>query len=182
LLAVATARFRQAGRAMKKITNQKAAKADNRSVKFNKADRAEMLADAKAKCKEAGIRPTEGNLRRVITDELGAAVATQLFGGKSDVVRRNGRSAATPKATPKAKPVKAARKLGAIFGHSMIAVARALGKAGLKPAAAVAAIHKHEPTASVAAIRTFVYCGRHGLRGAPAPLSKKQLKELAAVA
>jgi hypothetical protein len=69
-----------------------------------------------------------------------------------------------------------------VFGFPVSAVARALGKAGVKPAAAVAAIHEHQPEASVLAIKTFVHAGRHGLRGKPAKLTAQQLKSLKAVA
>jgi len=183
--------------AMKHTQNQKAAKADNvRTVSYTKAEREEILRDAKASCRAAGIRPTEGNLRRVITDELGQSVAEQLFSNKATAkggtrakleegaaeIAKLQKAVAVTEKKIKSAPKKTIRKLGTIYGHSMIAVARALGKAGFKPAAAVAAIHKHEPNASVAAIKTFVQAGRHSLRGAPAPLTKKQIKELAAVA
>jgi hypothetical protein len=89
--------------------------------------------------------------------------------------------AAVKKIAAKA-PRKTKKIVREIFGFSVSSVARALGRAGVKPLAAIAAIHKHQPDASPLAIRTFVQAGRAGLRGAPAKLTAQQLKSLKAVA
>jgi hypothetical protein len=174
------------------------------AVTYSKTDIAEMIRDAKSVCKANQMRPTEGNLRRIIADEQGEAVAAQVFakpatvGGKkitvSDLqntvnqteekmknkkIEANVENVAAGKVKPKA-PAK--RKLKLVLGFPVVAVARAFGKAGFMPAEAVAAIHTVEPKASINAIRTFVQAGRHGVRGVPAKLSKKQLKELVAAA
>lgn len=172
------------------------------SVTYSKNDIAEMIRDAKNVCKANQVRPTEGNLRRIITDEHGEAVAEQVFAkpataGKTkptvaDLQEAVNTTEATMKKAKKvdARAAKSAKKqvangkrpLKPVLGYPVVAVARAFGKAGFKPAVAVAAIHTVEPRASVAAIRTFVQAGRHGLRGTPAPVSKKALKELVAAA
>jgi hypothetical protein len=191
-LALANVLTRQERAAMKQ-TKQLAAKADNKvktdyenaPVAFTQPERKEMIADARAYCKAAGVRPTDARIRQVIEDEHGKGVAQAVCGNKAtrDAVAKNGtengrKIAGKPSARKAATTT--ARKLRTIYGHSVISVARALGKTGMKPAAAVAAIHKHEPKASVLAIKTFVHVGRHGLRGAPAALSKAQLRNLLA--
>jgi len=194
-----------------------------------------MIRDAKSVCKANQMRPTEGNLRRIIADEHGAATAEQVFGRKLSMGERYADAVAAAEAsdntlaanaprvlggfTKSSKPAKvggkkitvsdlqntvnkteekmtkqaskakqakitrvagkpAKRKLKLVLGFPVVAVARAFGKAGFMPAEAVAAIHTVEPKASINAIRTFVQAGRHGVRGVPAPLSKKQLKAL----
>jgi hypothetical protein len=169
---------------MKKQTNSKsAAKADNNKtvktdyenapVAFTKQEREEMIQDALEYAKAAGIHnPTMQSAFRVIADNHGTAVAKAVCGNKATrkAVAKNG-----------TKPVHKAKKIARlIFGFSVASVARALGKAGLRPAAAVAAIHKHQPDASSFAIRTYVQAGRAGLRGAPAKLNATQLKQLKA--
>jgi hypothetical protein len=201
------------------------------AVTYSKTDIAEMIRDAKSVCKANQMRPTEGNLRRIIADEHGAATAEQVFGRKLSMGERYADAVAAAEAddntlaanaprvlggftksskpakvggkkitvsdlqntvnqtekkmkkTEKAKPAAKAkapakRKLKLVLGFPVVAVARAFGKAGFMPAEAVAAIHTVEPKASINAIRTFVQAGRHGVRGVPAPLSKKQLKAL----
>jgi hypothetical protein len=155
---------------MKHTHNKKAAQADN-AVKFNEAERAEIVRDASEYCKAAGVRPTPARIRQTILDNHGPDVAKAVCNGNSM------NSPSNPKA---AKPTKKVVRL--VFGFTVAAVARALGKAGVKPAAAVEAIHKHQPKASVLAIRTFVQAGRSGLRGAPAKLTAQQLKSLKAIA
>lgn len=96
-------------------------------------------------------------------------------------VEANVDNVAAGKVKPATKTTKKAAKkngLASIFGFSVCSVARALGLAGFKPQAAVDAIHSKVPTASKLGIRTFVQAGRHGLRGAPAKLTKAQLKEM----
>jgi len=76
-------------------------------------------------------------------------------------------------------PRKTKKIVREIFGFSVSSVARALGRAGVKPLAEIAAIHKHQPDVSPLAIRTFVQAGRAGLRGAPDSLTRTALKRLA---
>src|SRR5262245_46761118 len=141
---------------------------DSNALKFTATDRAEILGDARKYCVAAGIKkPTATDIRRVIVDNHGEEVATVVCGNAIRTVTA---------------PTKAARKLRTVFGFSVISVARKLGLEGWKPAAAVKAIHRYEPNASVNAVKTFVHAGRHGLRGDPAPLTKTQLKQLAAAA
>lgn len=146
-----------------------------------------MLKDARAYCVAAGIKkPTRDDIRGVILDNHGEEIAKQVCGitvaDLQNAVNKTMKKTAKKTATTKAaKPAKK-KALRAILGHSMIAIARAFGKHGFMPAQAVAAIQKVEPKASVNAIRTFVQAGRHGERGKPAPVTKKQLKELVAAA
>ena len=166
-----------------KKTTKSAAKADNNNrnnkpvvLDYTEADKAEMLDAARNYLREHKLAVTAENVRRVIADEHGESIAKQVCNGKpaakssKKVATKNGSKPARKTTT---KPV---RRM--IFGFSVSSVARALGKAGMKPADAVAAIHKHQPEASVAAIRTFVQAGKHNLRGAPAALTKSQLKAL----
>jgi hypothetical protein len=143
---------------MKKKANSKmAAKADN-AVKFSKADYQEMIADARAELIASGIkRPTSRQVQAQIEANLGGKVAQKA-----------------------ARSTKVARHF--IFGFSVAAVARALGRASVMPSDAIAAIHSHQPKASPFAIRTYVQAGRAGVRGAPAKLTAQQLKSLKAVA
>jgi hypothetical protein len=170
---------------MKKANSKKAAQADNKNrnnkpttdyenapVSFTKRERKEMIEAARAYCTEHGIKPTDKNVRRVILDEHGEAVAKTVCGIK-----------AARKATAKRGSLRKTKKsVRLVFGFSVSSVARALGRAGMKPLAAIAAIHSHQPEASPLAIRTFVHAGRHGLRGKPAKLTAQQLKSLKAVA
>ena len=164
---------------MKKHTHkQKAVKAGNKkqAVAYSAADRKEMLEAATQYCVEAGVRPTPARIREVIANEHGEAVANQVCGNKQVKAAAN-KTAKTPKAKTTTKPV---RRF--VFGFSVSAVARALGRAGMKPADAVEAIHRYQPDASPLAVKTFIHAGKHGQRGKPASLSKKQLKELTALA
>ena len=183
----------------KKANNKLAAKADqkirnnkpvtdyeNAPVTFNAKDRNEMIVAARQFCKDSGVRPTPARIRQAITDEHGATVADAVCGkqAKAEATAKTAKQhvdAAVKKIAAKA-PRKTKKIVREIFGFSVSSVARALGRAGVKPLAAIAAIHKHQPDASPLAIRTFVQAGRAGLRGAPAKLSAKQLKELKAVA
>jgi hypothetical protein len=171
--------FRRERAGMKqKANNKTAAKADNKNVTdyenapvaFTKSERNEMIEAARAYCSEHRIKPTDKNVRRVILDEHGHAVAKAVWG-------------AARKAAAKRGTVRKTKKIVRfVFGFSVSSVARALGRAGMKPLAAIAAIHSHQPKASPLAIRTFVHAGRHGLRGKPAKLTTQQLKSLKAVA
>jgi hypothetical protein len=156
--------FDRTAAGMKHTHNKKAAPADH-AVKFNKSECAEIVNDARAYLEAAGVAPTAGSIRQVILDNHGPDVAKAVCDGNC---RKSANST---------KPKKVVRR---IFGFTVAAVARALGRAGVKPAAAVAAIHKHQPQASVLAIKTFVHAGRAGVRGEPAPLTAKQMKSLVA--
>jgi len=136
----------------------------------------QIFDDARKFCKASKVPASDANIRQTIVDHHGEAVAATVFG-----------ETAPAPAAPKSKPAKPApkakaktRKLALVLGYPVVAVARAFGKHGFMPAVAVTAIHTVEPKASVAAIKTFVQAGRHGLRGKPAPLSKKQLNDLVA--
>jgi hypothetical protein len=161
-----------------KANNKTAAKADNKNVTdyenapvaFTKSERNEMIEAARAYCSEHRIKPTDKNVRRVILDEHGEAVAKAVCGAARKAAAKRGSLRKTKKIVRR------------VFGFTVASVCRALGKAGVKPAAAVAAIHAHQPKASVLAIKTFVQAGRHGLRGKPAKLTARQLKELKALA
>jgi hypothetical protein len=143
---------------------------ENAPVSFTKRERKEMIGAARAFCTEHRIKPTHKNVRRVILDEHGEAAAKAVCGAARKAAAKRGSLRKTKKI------------VRLVFGFSVSSVARALGRAGVKPAAAVAAIHSHQPKASPLAIRTFVQAGRAGLRGAPAKLSTQQLKSLKAVA
>lgn len=110
----------------------------------------------------------------------GTTVADLQKSVDETAVKTNGAA----KSAKPAKKSKAAKKnsLAEIFGHSVAAVARALGNAGWMPADAIAAIHSIVPKASPLGIRTYVQAGKQGLRGDPAELTKKQLAELEAAA
>jgi hypothetical protein len=100
----------------------------------------------------------------------------------------NGKGKVTKAATKATKPVtkgkattKQSKGFGErrfIFDHSVASVARALGKAGVMPSGAIAAIHKYQPLHSPAAIRSFVQAGKSGTRGDVAPLKKTELATL----
>jgi hypothetical protein len=164
--------------AMKKANSKMAAKADNKvktdyenaPVAFTKSERKEIIADARTYCKAAGVRLTPARIRQVILDNHGPAVAKAVCGNK-----------AARKAAAKRGTVRKTKKIvRLVFGFSVAAVARSLGRAGVMPSDAIAAIHSHQPKASPFAIRTYVQAGRAGLRGAPAKLTAQQLKSLKA--
>jgi hypothetical protein len=183
-------------RQTKKAANAAVTDYENAPVTFDANDRAEMLEAAKQFCKDSGVRPTPARIRQVILDEHGEAVANAVCDPKTSHAKavaalakptvktlqeEVNKTVSKMKKNAKAKPAAKAKKtVREILGFSVAAVARAFGKAGFKPSEAVTAIHKHQPDASTAAIRTYVQAGRHGLRGDAAKLSKKQLKELAA--
>jgi hypothetical protein len=153
-----------------KAGNKNVTDYENAPVSFTKSERKEIVEAARQFCKESDVRPTPARIRQVILDEHGKAVANAICGKQSKA------------ATKAPRKTKAKKIVRLVFGFPVSAVARALGKAGVKPAAAVAAIHEHQPEASVLAIKTFVHAGRHGLRGKPAKLTAQQLKSLKAVA
>ena len=65
-----------------------------------------------------------------------------------------------------------------IFGSSVAAVVRRLGKEKFGFNAADAFLQKYGVKGSPAMIRTYLYAGKAGTRGTPAPLSKVQLAQI----